>query len=114
MPHAARAAGVGHGRLRPVLRLTSSKGSVDLEPKHVALVKQLAAGPAPVIGRFFRQPVFPEAFSGRRAYLCLYRNTPETQQIAARALFGEMEITGKLPVSLPGLFPAGHGLEMKK
>ena len=29
----------------------------------------------------------------------------------ARALFGEAPIGGKLPVTLPGLFPAGHGLE---
>jgi hypothetical protein len=44
----------------------------------------------------------------------MYRNTPETQEIAARALAGEMDIGGRLPVPLPGLFPVGHGLELKK
>jgi beta-N-acetylhexosaminidase len=48
------------------------------------------------------------------AYVCIYRNTPETQAIAARALAGEMDVAGKLPVSIPGLFPIGHGLELKK
>jgi beta-N-acetylhexosaminidase len=48
------------------------------------------------------------------AYLCLYQNTPQTQDIAARAIFGEMEIQGKLPVSLPGLYPIGHGILLPK
>ena len=29
---------------------------------------------------------------------------------AVRALAGEAPITGRLPISLPGLFAAGHGL----
>jgi beta-N-acetylhexosaminidase len=97
-------------------RLTSSKGSVDLEPKHAALVNKLAAsagGPAVVVVSF-GSPYFLRHFPGVRAYLCMYRNTPETQAIAARALFGEMDITGKLPVSLPGLYPFGHGITWKK
>jgi beta-N-acetylhexosaminidase len=101
-------------------RLTSSKGSVDLEPKHAALVNTLAAsaasaagGPAVVVVSF-GSPYFLRHFPGVGAYLCMYRNTPETQSIAARALFGEMDITGKLPVSLPGLYPFGHGIEWKK
>jgi beta-N-acetylhexosaminidase len=94
--------------------LRSRKGSVDLDPKHIALVKKLAAGPAPVTVVSFGSPYFLRHFPEVGAYLCLYRNTPQTQEIAARALYGEMETRGKLPVTLPGLFPAGHGLEMKK
>ncbi len=100
-------------------RLTSSKGSVDLEPKHAALVNTLAAragtggGPAVVVVSF-GSPYFLRHFPGVGGYVCMYRNTPETQAIAARALFGEMDITGKLPVSLPGLYPFGHGITWKK
>jgi len=94
--------------------LRSSKGSVDLDPKHIALVKKLAAGPAPVTVVSFGSPYFLSHFPEVGAYLCLYRNTPQTQEIAARALYGEIETRGKLPVTLPGLFPVGHGLEIKK
>ena len=97
-------------------RLSSSKGSVDLEPKHAELVNKivsLAGGPA-VVAVSFGSPYFLQHFPGVGAYVCMYRNTPETQAIAARALFGEMDIKGKLPVSLPGLFPFGHGIEWKK
>lgn len=97
-------------------RLTSSKGSVDLEPKHAALVEKLAAaegGPA-VVAVSFGSPYFLRHFPEIEGYVCVYRNTPETQEIAARALFGEMDISGKLPVSLPGLYPLGHGIVLNK
>ena len=94
--------------------LRSRKGSVDLDPKHIALVKKLAAGPAPVVVVSFGSPYFLRHFPEVGAYLCLYRDTAQTQEIAARVLYGEMETLGKLPVTLPGLFPAGHGLEMKR
>jgi len=29
---------------------------------------------------------------------------------AIRAITGEIEFKGKLPISLPGLYPIGHGL----
>jgi beta-N-acetylhexosaminidase len=113
---AARCAGVDTVVFALFSRLTSSKGSVDLEPKHAALVKYFAAqesGPA-VVAVSFGSPYFLRHFPEVEGYVCMYRNTPETQQIAARALFGEMEVGGKLPVSLPGLYPIGHGIVLKR
>jgi len=46
--------------------------------------------------------------------MCLYRNTPIAQDIAAKAIFGESDVSGKLPVSIPGLYPIGQGIELKK
>jgi len=96
-------------------RVSAGKGSVDLEPRHVELIKRLAAlegGPAVAV-LSFGSPYFLRHFPEVDAYLCLYRNTPETQKIAPRAILGEMEISGRLPVSIPGLYPAGHGIELK-
>jgi beta-N-acetylhexosaminidase len=90
------------------------KGSVDLDPKHIRLVRQFAEGPAPVIAVSFGSPYFLRNFPEISAYLCLYRNTPQTQEIAARALFGEVELKGRLPVSLPALYPFGHGILFPK
>ena len=95
-------------------RLSAGKGSVDLEPKHVAFIEQLAAAGPPVVVVSFGSPYFLRHFPGVDAYVCLYRNTPETQPIAARALCGELDVGGKLPVSLPGLYPVGHGLTLTK
>ena len=73
----------------------------------------LPAGPKTVVVSF-GSPYFLRHFPDVDAYLCLYKNTAETQSAAARALAGEMDVTGKLPVSIPDLYPVGHGLEMKK
>jgi hypothetical protein len=37
------------------------------------------------------------------------RNKPN-EQAAPKGLAGEIPIGGKLPISLPGMFPIGHGL----
>jgi len=113
---AAKCAGVDTVVFALFSRLTSSKGSVDLEPKHAALVERFAgaAGGPAVVAVSFGSPYFLRHFPDVKGYVCMYRNTPETQQIAARALFGEMDVTGRLPVSLPGLYAIGHGLDLKR
>jgi beta-N-acetylhexosaminidase len=94
--------------------LRADKGSVDLEPAQVELIKKIKAAGRPLVVLSFGSPYFLRHFPEVDAYLCLYRNTPETQELGARALFGEVRIAGRLPVSLPGLFPRGHGLILEK
>jgi len=95
-------------------RLASSKGGVDLNPRHVQAVKALAAGGAKVVVVSFGSPYFLQNFPEVGGYLCAYRQPAEAQAAAAKALFGEVEVSGKLPVTLPGLFPRGHGLVLPK
>ncbi|OGD29889.1 MAG: hypothetical protein A2Y56_08545 [Candidatus Aminicenantes bacterium RBG_13_63_10] len=93
-------------------RVTSSKGSADINPRHVAAVKRLAADGAKGIVVSFGSPYVLRHFPEVQAYLCAYRSSAEAQAAAVKALFGEMETQGKLPVSLPGLYPRGHGLRL--
>jgi len=95
-------------------KLTSSKGSVDLNPRHVRAVKALASAGAKVVVVSFGSPYFLQDFPEVGGYLCAYRQPAEAQAAAAKALFGEVEVSGKLPVTLPGLFPRGHGLVLSK
>jgi len=39
---------------------------------------------------------------------------PISQSAAARAILGDIEIGGRLPVSLPGLYPRGHGIRVAR
>lgn len=94
--------------------LRAYKGSVDLEPAHVELIKRIKAAGVTTVVLSFGSPYFLRHFPEVDAYLCLYRNTPETQQLAVRALFGEIRVAGRLPVSLPDHFPRGHGLILEK
>jgi beta-N-acetylhexosaminidase len=111
-----KASGAGTVVFALFSKVSAGKGSVDLEPRHVDLIRRFAAlenGPAVVVVSF-GSPYFLRHFPEADAYICLYRNTPETQDIAARALTGEMDIGGKLPVSIPDLYPVGHGIALKK
>lgn len=97
-------------------RLADTKGTVDLEPRHIDLIGRLAALPdgPKVVVLSFGSPYLLRHFPDVDAYLCLYKDTADTQAAGARAVCGEMDISGKLPVSIPGLCPVGHGLILKR
>lgn len=44
------------------------------------------------------------------AFLATYGYRQEAMESVARIIFGEVRPQGRLPVSLPGLYPVGHGL----
>jgi len=48
-----------------------------------------------------------------RTYIVAYGDMPSLQQAVARALLGEIDIAGRLPISLPGLYPRGTGIQSK-
>jgi beta-N-acetylhexosaminidase len=92
----------------------ADKGTVDLNEKHIQVIKEFEAGAAPTIVISFGSPYFLKHFPEVDAYICAFRSPAQAQEAAAKALFGEIDIRGKLPVSLPGLYPAGHGLILDK
>jgi beta-N-acetylhexosaminidase len=95
-------------------RLRADKGSVDLEMNHVHLIREAAKSSKGVIVISFGSPYFLRHFPEVDAYICAYRYADEAQVAAAKALFGEIDIQGKLPVTIPDLFPIGHGLIVLK
>jgi len=50
-------------------------------------------------------------FPSIRSYLCTYGWVPTSERSAVKALFGEISIHGKLPVTLPGIAKRGDGIE---
>jgi beta-glucosidase-like glycosyl hydrolase len=95
-------------------RLRGFKGSVGLEGKHVDLIHKLTARDKDIVVISFSSPYFLRHFPDVGAYLCAYRYSSEAQAVAVKALFGEIGIQGRLPVSIPGLFPLGHGLKIDR
>ena len=95
-------------------RRRARKGTVDLELKHIQMVREAAQGAIPVVVISFGSPYFIRHFPEVDSYLCVYRWSKEAQSTAARAIFGEIDIKGKLPVSIPDLYPLGHGLTLSK
>ena len=57
------------------------------------------------------QPIRPWELPGLKTYLTTYGAQPVVQAAAGRALFGEAPITGRLPVTIPGLAQRGSGIQ---
>jgi beta-N-acetylhexosaminidase len=83
------------------------------EPGANALLAVMKTG-RPVIAISFGNPYLLQSFPDLRSYLVAYGDMPSLQQASARALTGQIDITGKLPISLPGLYPRGTGVQIKK
>jgi beta-N-acetylhexosaminidase len=46
------------------------------------------------------------------AYLATFSTVPPSELAVVRALFGEAEITGRLPVTIPGVARVGDGIRL--
>ena len=60
-----------------------------------------------VAGNPYMAAEFPEV----QNYLCTYSFVSVSELSAIRALFGEIAIRGRLPVSIPGIAQRGAGIE---
>jgi beta-N-acetylhexosaminidase len=98
-----------YGRVR-----TGQVRSVGLPEPGARALSTLIAANAQIIGISFGNPYLLQSFPELRTYLVAYGDMPSLQQAAARALLGEIDITGKLPISLPGLYPRGTGIQLKR
>jgi beta-N-acetylhexosaminidase len=81
------------------------------------LVDDLLATGTPVVVLAVRDPYDIAYFTEAPTYVATYSYSPVSLGAATRVLFGEVDPTGKLPVSIPTaedpdteLYPYGHGL----
>jgi len=97
------------------VRATSGSGRLDLAEPLVRLLRDLARitarGNTPFVTTFFGNPYVAAAVPELPAALLAYDFYDLPEAAVVRALAGEAAIGGRLPISLPGLFPAGHGLQ---
>ena len=91
-----------------------ANGTGGMPSAHVDLVRRLHETGVPVIVAALGSPYVLAQLPDIPAYLCAYGAAPSSQRAAMAALFGEADITGTLPVTLPGLYPSGHGLQLAR
>ncbi|MGH9850077.1 MAG: glycoside hydrolase family 3 N-terminal domain-containing protein, partial [Blastocatellia bacterium] len=96
------------------VRARSGKGSVALPAAGKELAERLINRKLPLIVVSFGNPYLLLAMPESPSYLLAYSPFPVSQRATAKAVLGEIEINGKLPVSLPGLYSRGHGLRIEK
>jgi len=93
------------------VRIAAGSGGMGFSEAQIALLEQLAADKAkPLVTVAFGSPYVGDLVPKVPAVLLAYEYGDAPEAAAVRALCGEAPIGGKLPVTIPGLFPAGHGL----
>lgn len=97
------------------VRTASFSGRMDLAPPITRLLQDLSESTkkakVPYVAVLFGNPYVATFLPQLPAVLLTYDFYDRAELSAVRALAGEAPITGKLPITLPQLFPVGHGLE---
>ncbi|MFQ5926839.1 MAG: glycoside hydrolase family 3 protein [Terriglobia bacterium] len=92
------------------IRIAAYKGSIALTQWQLDLLSYLAQLEKPVVFTLFGSPYLLSFVPDLPTYILTYEYYPEAERAALRAILGEIPFTGKLPISLPGAYPIGHGL----
>jgi beta-glucosidase-like glycosyl hydrolase len=98
-----------YGRVR-----SGQARSVGLPEPGAKALRALIGGRTSLVGVSFGNPYLLQSFPKLKTYVVAYGDMPSLQQAAARALVGEIDVSGKLPISLPGLYPRGAGIQLKR
>jgi beta-N-acetylhexosaminidase len=98
--------------LVPFVTVGAYKGTVALREPYQALVNTLTAGTTPVAVVAFGSPYLIRGIPGVAAYMATFSTTTTSEEAVAKALFGEIPISGHLPVTIPGIAKLGEGIQI--
>jgi beta-N-acetylhexosaminidase len=88
-----------------------SQGSISLPEESAELLREiLKANSQRSIVIAFGNPYLAKDFPEIQNYLCTFSASQVSEVSAAKTLFSEIEIHGRLPVSVPGVAPRGAGI----
>jgi beta-N-acetylhexosaminidase len=90
------------------------KGSVALPGNFPKLVDSLIASGHPVTLVSLGSPYLVRSFPKVGAYLTTYTPVATAEVAAVKALFGEIDIGGHLPVTIPGIADFGFGIAVPR
>jgi beta-N-acetylhexosaminidase len=88
------------------------RGNVALAGGYPDFLNTLIAGKAPVVLAALGNPYLLRSFPNVAAYITTYSPTPTSETALAKALFGEIAITGHLPVTISGAAKYGDGIQV--
>ena len=90
------------------IRIAAYKGSIEMGPDQLDLLKHLSTLEKPFAFVLYGSPYLISSVPSLPTYVLAYEYHPGAEEAALRALLGDIEFRGRLPVSLPGLYPSGH------
>jgi len=98
-----------------VAYVTSSayRGNVELAGNYPGFVQRVMASGKPVAFVALGNPYLLRTYPAVAAYIAAYSTAQPSETASVKALLGEIEVDGHLPVTIPGLAPAGFGMKME-
>ncbi|GAB4442778.1 MAG: glycoside hydrolase family 3 protein [Chloroflexi bacterium OHK40] len=84
------------------------------QPGQAALVQALLTDGVPTVVAALRLPYDLGCFPEARTFVAAYSLLPPSLDALAAALWGMLPFAGRLPVSVPGIYPAGHRAELSR
>ena len=90
------------------IRVAAYKGSVDLSAGQIDLLKHLSATQKPFAFVLYGSPYLISFVPELPTYVLAYEYYPGAEEAALRAIVGEIEFKGKLPIELPGFYGIGY------
>ena len=96
-----------------LIRISMDKGMSTIHSTHADLLLKIDKLKIPTIGLSFGSPYLPE-YKSLDAYLCTYGYGSVSINAATNALFGRVDISGKLPINLNSTYRRGDGKILKK
>lgn len=92
-------------------RVNANNGPVDISAQHQNFIQSLIDSEKKVILISFNNPYLISKFPNAKTYINTYSNTTFSQEAALKAMLGDIEFKGKLPISIPGTnFNIGDGI----
>ncbi|MCA1624248.1 MAG: glycoside hydrolase family 3 protein [Acidobacteria bacterium] len=96
----------------PFVKRAALKGTIALPNEEAEFMQRIVDLKKPVAVVAFGSPYQLQQFPKAKVYMAAWAVEDVAQNAAARAIFGETAITGRSPVSLPGFFKIGDGLQV--
>jgi beta-N-acetylhexosaminidase len=88
------------------------RGTVGLQGGLNSFMNKLVHSPVPVALISLGNPYLLRDFPEVRSYAATFSTSTTSEIAAAKAILGEIPISGKMPVSIPGLAKIGDGLDV--
>lgn len=85
---------------------------VGLPPRHSTFLDSLFASNPRAIGVSFGNPYMVMGIAQPAAYVAAYGSDIHSQQAAAQGLWGAAPFAGRLPITIPGLYAIGDGIQI--
>jgi len=86
------------------------RGNISLNGNYPTLMAELIATGKPVMLMSLGNPYLLRSFPAVSGYLTTFSTVPPSEVAAIQALYGEVAIHGRLPVTIPNLAKFGDGL----